>query len=109
MTSLEEERRIVPFECRSCWHVWEEEYLVRRVEDQHGNEAEVWMRNRVPVPPPSPGAICPRCRHQDSTTFPEGYLSRHPELIPPENPAAPDPTPLLSPVPRPVYWQPDTR
>jgi hypothetical protein len=103
VTSVEEERRIVPFECRGCWHVWEEEYLVRHADDEHGNAGEVWLRNRMPVPPPSPGTICPRCGCQDATTFPEGYLTRHPELIPPETPAKPDPTPLLSPVPRPLY------
>jgi hypothetical protein len=100
---LEEERRNVPFECRSCWHVWEEEYLVRHVEDEHGNEATLWLRNRVPVPPPSPGARCPRCGCEHATTFPEGYLLRHPELVPPDAAAAPDETPLLSPVPRPLY------
>ncbi|MCK2217355.1 hypothetical protein MF672_026720 [Actinomadura sp. ATCC 31491] len=100
---MEEERRTVPFECRRCWHVWEEEYLVRRTEDAHGNEATLWLRHGVAVPPPSPGTICPRCGCQQATTFPEGYLLHHPELMPPETPAVPDPTPLLSPVPKPLY------
>ncbi|WP_431911780.1 hypothetical protein [Nonomuraea jabiensis] len=104
MTSLEEEHRIVPFECRRCWHVWEEEYLVRRIDDRHGNEREIWLRAGLPVLPPSPGAVmCPRCGCQQATTFPDGYLSRHPELIPPAEPPVPDATPLLSPVPSPHY------
>jgi hypothetical protein len=95
---LVEEHRKVPFECRNCWHVWEEHYLVRRFEDRHGNEHEVWLLAGLRVPPPSPGAVCPRCGCQQATTFPEGYLSRHPELIPPAEPVVPDATPLLSPV-----------
>ncbi|MEU0571410.1 hypothetical protein ABZ297_39270 [Nonomuraea sp. NPDC005983] len=98
---MEEERRKLPFECRSCWHVWEEEYLVRRGDDRH--ESEVWIREGVQVPPPSQGTICPRCGCQQATTFPDGYLSRHPELIPPAEPPVPDATPLLSPVRRPLY------
>ncbi|MEV6151699.1 hypothetical protein AB0L53_15270 [Nonomuraea sp. NPDC052129] len=100
---MEEELKILPFECRGCWHVWEEEYLVRRFDDRHGNEREVWLRSGVPVPPPSSGAICPNCGCQQATMFPEGYLSRHPELRPPAEPVAPDATPLLSPVQRRVY------
>ncbi|NRQ39618.1 hypothetical protein HII36_48485 [Nonomuraea sp. NN258] len=93
----------MPFECRGCWHVWEEEYLVRRIDDRHGHETEVWTRHGVAVPPPSPGAICPHCGCEQATTFPAGYLARHPELIPPAEPVGPDPTPLLSPVPKRLY------
>ncbi|WP_113704405.1 hypothetical protein [Nonomuraea lactucae] len=100
---MEEVHRKLPFECRRCWHVWEEEYLVRYGEDRHGNERQVWLRGGVPVPPPSEGAICPSCGSQHCTTFPEGYLRRHPELIPPAEPAPPDETPLLSPVPKRLY------
>jgi hypothetical protein len=97
---LEEERRTLPFECRSCWHVWEEEYLVRSIDDEHGNAGEVWLRNGLIVPPPSvSGVICPHCGCQQATMFPAGYLARHPELIPPVGPATPDATPLVSPVP----------
>ncbi|MBF8190408.1 hypothetical protein ITP53_32795 [Nonomuraea sp. K274] len=104
MTSLvEEEIRSVPFECRGCWHVWEEDYQVRHIEDRHGNEGVIWLRAGVPVPPPSPGAICPRCGSQQATMFPEGYLARHPELRRPPEPEEPDPTPLLSPVRKPYY------
>ncbi|MEU8246082.1 hypothetical protein [Nonomuraea sp. NPDC048916] len=95
---MEEERRVLPFECRGCWHVWEEEYLVRRGEDRKGNYREIWLRSGVAVPPPAQGAICPRCGCQAATTFPEGYLRWHPELIPPLGPVTPDATPLLSPV-----------
>ncbi|MBB6349107.1 hypothetical protein ACWGH8_08145 [Nonomuraea muscovyensis] len=100
---MDEERRTLPFECRRCWHVWEEEYVVRHGADAHGHEREIWLLGGVQVPPPGEGAVCPRCGCQQCTTFPEGYLSRHPELIPPAEPAAPDATPLLSPVPRRIY------
>jgi hypothetical protein len=101
---LEEELRSLPFECRRCWHVWEEEYLVRHVDDRRGDERETWLRSGQPVMPPPWGVQCPRCGCQHATTFPTGYLSRHPELIPPPEPAVPDPTPLLSPVPKRWYW-----
>ncbi|MFI7633667.1 hypothetical protein [Nonomuraea sp. NPDC049400] len=106
MTSLEEEHRNVPFECRGCWHVWEEEYVVRHFSDRHGNERDIWLRGGLPVPPPSPGAIiCPRCGSQQATTFPDGYLAHHPELIPPATPPAPDETPLRSPVKYPLFYE----
>ncbi|GAA2310605.1 hypothetical protein GCM10010149_71320 [Nonomuraea roseoviolacea subsp. roseoviolacea] len=97
---MEEVRRVVPFECRRCWHVWEEEYLVRYGEDRHGNDRIVWLQDGVAVPPPTEGMICPRCHCQQATTFPDGYLRRHPELIPSQEPAKPDDKPLLSPVPK---------
>jgi hypothetical protein len=100
---VEEELRNVPFECRGCWHVWQEDYVVRRSEDDHGNEGEVWLRAGLRVPPPSSGAVCPQCGSEQATTFPDGYLARHPELIPPAEPVVPDATPLLSPVPKPLY------
>ncbi|TDD16649.1 hypothetical protein [Nonomuraea diastatica] len=100
---MTEELRTVPFECRRCWHVWEEQYLVRRIDDRHGNETEVWLRDGLPALPPGPGVICPSCGCQQSTRFPDGYLSRHPELVPPAEPAGPDATPLLSPVQPPVH------
>jgi hypothetical protein len=100
---MEEERRTVPFECRSCWHVWEEDYLVRLVHGRHGVESEVWMRDGVAVPPPASGVVCPKCGCQEAVRFPDGYLVHHPELIPPAEPAVPDPTPLISPVPKRRY------
>ncbi|SDK92425.1 hypothetical protein SAMN05421874_11332 [Nonomuraea maritima] len=101
---MEEFHRTVPFGCRRCWHVWEEHYIVRRLDDQHGNAGEVWLKGEVCVPPPLAGAICPRCGSPQAATFPEGYLAHHPEAIPPAEPATPDPTPLISPVPRrPAY------
>lgn len=100
---MEEEHRKVPFECRGCWHVWEEHYTVRHIDDEHGNAGEIWLRGGLPVTPPMAGVICPHCGCQQATTFPDGYLSRHPELIPPAEPVAPDATPLLSPVRKPLY------
>ncbi|MEU4576376.1 hypothetical protein ACBI99_10615 [Nonomuraea sp. ATR24] len=101
---MDEERRTVPFECRSCWHVWEEDYLVRHVPGRHGAESEVWMRGGVAVPPPAPsGVVCPRCGCQGAVMFPDGYLAHHPELVESGEPAPPDPTPLLSPVPKRFY------
>ncbi|WP_043631213.1 hypothetical protein [Nonomuraea candida] len=93
----------MPFECRSCWHVWQEDYTVRHEEDDHGNAGEVWLRGGLPAPPPSSGAVCPQCGCQQSTTFPDGYLSHHPELTAQAEPGAPDATPLLSPVRGPLY------
>lgn len=97
---MEEERRIVPFECRGCWHVWEEEYLIRHVVDRHGDDREVWVRGGVAVPPPSTYATCPKCGGQQITTFPEGYLARHPEARKSDEPVPADESKLRSPVPR---------
>lgn len=97
---MEEERRNLPFECRGCWHVWEEDYLVRHVDDGHGNESHIWTRGGVQVPPPSTEAFCPKCGSHQVTTFPDGYLGRHPEAKKAGEPAPPDPTPLVSPAPR---------
>ncbi|WP_327091196.1 hypothetical protein OIE66_11330 [Nonomuraea sp. NBC_01738] len=94
---MEELTRTLPFECRGCWHVWEEEYLVRRVDDRY----EVWTRDGVAVPPPSKYAICPKCGGGQVTTFPEGYLARHPEARIPA-PTRPDESALVSPVRRPL-------
>jgi hypothetical protein len=96
---MDEERRTLPFECRGCWHVWEEEYQVRNIDDEHGNAGEVWLREGVPVPPPSSGAICPQCGCQQATTFPTGYLAHHPELVTQDKPRKPDARRLHSPVP----------
>ncbi|WP_345387083.1 hypothetical protein [Nonomuraea salmonea] len=64
---------------------------------------EIWLRAGLPVSPPSSGAICPRCGCQRATTFPDGYLSRHPELRRAAEPTVPDETPLISPVRPPLY------
>lgn len=92
---MKDEIRKVPFECRACWHVWEEEYLFRQAEGRGG---EIWLRGGVQVPPPSAAEICPRCGCHQTVQFPDGYLARHPELIP--RSAEPDSTPLVSPAPR---------
>jgi hypothetical protein len=98
---MKEELRKVPFECRGCWHVWEEEFLVREVEGRNGGE--VWLRGGVPVPPPSTAEICPKCGCNQTIRFPEGYLARHPEVFPAQ-PTVSDPTPLISPVPKRRRW-----
>lgn len=76
-------RQMWPFECLNCWHVWEEEYVVRRFDDGHGNEVEVWYQGAAPVQPPWSGCCCPKCGRYRVTSFPPGYLSHHPELRPP--------------------------
>ncbi|MFG1943016.1 hypothetical protein [Nonomuraea sp. NPDC048826] len=99
---MKEELTKVPFECRGCWHVWEEEYLVRHVEGRNGGD--IWLRGGVPVPPPSASEMCPSCGRHQTVRFPEGYLAHHPELIRPARPADPDPTPLISPVRKRRRW-----
>jgi hypothetical protein len=84
-----ESRESWPFECLRCLYVWEEDYLVRHVTDDHGNEVEVWLSSGVTVQPPWSGMACPACGAYRLTSFPAHYLSRHPELT-----AAPDPAPL---------------
>lgn len=81
------------FECLRCWHVWEEDYVARRLTDDHGNEVHVWLRSGVTVQPPWSDASCPGCGAYRVTSFPPGYLARHPELAPAprHRPAAPDP------------------
>ncbi|MER7501590.1 hypothetical protein AB0L05_21555 [Nonomuraea pusilla] len=95
-----ETREFWPFECLRCLHVWEEMYVVRRLADDHGNEVEVWLSSGVPVQPPWVGASCPGCGDYRVTSFPTGYLARHPELM-----AAPEPEPVAAtaaPAARPV-------
>ncbi|NUR90032.1 MAG: hypothetical protein HOY71_38655, partial [Nonomuraea sp.] len=83
-------REVWPFECLRCWHVWEVEYDVRRLTDNYGNEVEVWRRSGVTVQPPWSGGACPGCGAYHLTSFPRGYLRRHPELA-----GTPDPEPVL--------------
>ncbi|WP_219460275.1 hypothetical protein [Nonomuraea rhizosphaerae] len=82
-------RETWPFECLSCLHVWQEEYVVRHVTDDYGNEITLWQRSGVTVQPPSSDTCCPGCGAYHVTSFPTGYLSRHPELVP-----APVPEPV---------------
>lgn len=84
-------RQTWPFECLHCWHVWEEEYVVRHMADGHGHEREIWYRGSVPVQPPWSGCCCPLCGGFRVTSFPSGYLSHHPELRPPVPVAAVEP------------------
>ncbi|MBE1558536.1 hypothetical protein [Nonomuraea africana] len=72
-----------PFECQCCWHVWEEEYFVRHITDDHGNEVEVWLRSGLPVQPPNSDRSCPKCGSVQITTFPSGYLARSAEPVVP--------------------------
>jgi hypothetical protein len=65
-----------------CLHVWEEEYVVRHLMDDYGNEVTIWLRAGVTVQPPWSGMSCPGCGAYHVTSFPTGYLSRHPELVP---------------------------
>ncbi|GAB2955252.1 hypothetical protein ACFMQL_01290 [Nonomuraea fastidiosa] len=76
-----------PFECLRCLHVWEEPYVVRHLADGHGGTVEVWSKHGLPVQPPWSGPCCPACGSSRLTSFPPGYLDRHPEL------AAADPLP----------------
>ncbi|MFB9527096.1 hypothetical protein [Nonomuraea roseola] len=76
-------RETWPFECQCCWHVWEEEYLVRRLTDDHGNEVEVWLRSGVSVQPPNSDRSCPKCGAVQITTFPSGYLAKRAEPVVP--------------------------
>jgi hypothetical protein len=75
-------RETWPFECLGCWHVWEDDYLVRRLTDDYGNEVAIWSVSGVTVQPPWSGTSCPSCGGFQITSFPAGYLSRHPELVP---------------------------
>ncbi|GAA4068959.1 hypothetical protein [Nonomuraea soli] len=101
---MDTENRTVPFECRRCWHVWEEDFIVLTETDRHGHDNEFWTLHGVRVPPPSAEASCVRCGCQQVTTFPSGYLRRHPEVVRQGEPVAPDASLLRSPAPpRPFY------
>jgi hypothetical protein len=87
-----------PFECLRCLRVWEEDFVVRHLTDAHGNETQIWLSSGVAVQPPWSGTCCPGCGAYHVTSFPTGYLARHPELVPaPER----EPEPCLEPLPEP--------
>ncbi|MFD1500871.1 hypothetical protein, partial [Streptosporangium lutulentum] len=69
-------REIWPLECPHCRHVWQEEYLVRRLTDDHGHDTVLWLRSGVPVQPPWSGASCPGCGCGDARAFPAGHRPR---------------------------------
>ncbi|KAB8192359.1 hypothetical protein FH608_027220 [Nonomuraea phyllanthi] len=94
MTDGFETRETWPFECLRCLHVWEEHFVVRHLTDVHGNEVEIWLSSGVAVPPPWSGACCPHCGAYHATSFPWGYLARHPELV-----AGPEPELVPGPAP----------
>ncbi|NUR89696.1 MAG: hypothetical protein HOY71_36920 [Nonomuraea sp.] len=101
-----ETRETWPFECLRCLRVWEEEFVVRHIADDHGNEVEVWLSSGIAVQPPWSGSSCPGCGAYDVTSFPSGYLARHPELRPePEFP--PEFRPELVPDLGPVLEEPE--
>ncbi|MEU4227979.1 hypothetical protein AB0F17_27130 [Nonomuraea sp. NPDC026600] len=81
-----------------CLHVWEEEYVVRHLTDDYGNQVKIWLRGGVTVQPPGSDMCCPGCGAYHVTSFPTGYLSRHPELVPMPAPA-PEPVTELPAVP----------
>ncbi|MFI6923009.1 hypothetical protein ACIBIZ_23905 [Nonomuraea spiralis] len=93
-----ETRETWPFECLRCLRVWEEEFVVRHFADDHGNEVEIWLSSGVAVQPPWSGTCCPGCGAYHVTSFPSGYLARHPELRP-EAELVPEPVLELVPVP----------
>lgn len=76
---------------------------MRRVDDRHGDERELWTRAGVVVQPPPSGVECPECGCDQLAMFPAGYLARHPELFRSAEPEVPDPAPLRSPVPKRLY------
>jgi hypothetical protein len=78
-----------PFECLHCLRVWEEEYLVRRQTDGHGNDVVIWTREGTQVQPPWSGMVCPHCGCGSVTTFPTGYLAHHTEITAVRQAAAP--------------------
>ncbi|SEG96771.1 hypothetical protein SAMN05444920_11088 [Nonomuraea solani] len=83
-----ETRESWPFECLRCLFVWEADYVVRHLTDDHGNEVEIWLSSGVTVQPPWSGTDCPACGAYHTTSFPAGYLTRHPELMAPPEPVA---------------------
>ncbi|WP_055478589.1 hypothetical protein [Sphaerimonospora mesophila] len=91
-----------PFECLRCLLVWEEEYLVRRMSDGHGNDVVVWTREGTPVQPPWSGMSCPACGCGSVTTFPTGYLGHHAESVRRSRPAVPVPFTRAPAVPDPT-------
>ncbi|TDD46422.1 hypothetical protein E1286_20790 [Nonomuraea terrae] len=94
-----ETREMWPYECLRCLYVWEEEFVVRRLCDAYGKRAEIWLSAGVPVQPPWAGSSCPSCGAHHLTSFPSGYLARHPELV-----AEPEPGPAPVFAPAPVSW-----
>ncbi|MEV0233115.1 hypothetical protein [Nonomuraea sp. NPDC050786] len=89
-----ETREAWPFECLRCLYVWEEDFVVRHLTDVHGNDVDIWLSSGVAVPPPWSGTCCPHCGAYHVTSFPAGYLARHPELVPDP---APEPAPVFAP------------
>ncbi|GHH64123.1 hypothetical protein GCM10017673_06250 [Streptosporangium violaceochromogenes] len=68
-------RETWPMECLHCWHIWLEEYVVRRLTDRYGHEVALWFRGGTLVQSPWSGTTCPTCGHSRVTTFPPGSRS----------------------------------
>ncbi|MFI7447673.1 hypothetical protein ACIBQX_09270 [Nonomuraea sp. NPDC049714] len=100
-----------PYACLCCRHVWEVRYTIRRLSGTRGREAEVWLNNGVAVQPPWADTLCPCCGTVHTTSFPPGYLGRHPELVPAPEPAPEERIPLVPAQARraPVTGAPRTR
>lgn len=78
-------------ECLRCWHVWQEEYVVRHLTDVHGHDVVVWLRRGTPVQPPWSGTSCPGCGHSRVAAFPPGsrpLMVPLPAPLPAPEPAA---------------------
>ncbi|MEV7006453.1 hypothetical protein [Streptosporangium sp. NPDC051022] len=75
MTEEFSTRETWPMECLRCWHVWQEEYIVRHLTDGHGHDVVVWLRSGAPVQPPWSGVSCPDCGNSRVTAFPPGSRS----------------------------------
>ncbi|GIM62687.1 hypothetical protein [Planomonospora venezuelensis] len=81
-------RETWPLECLGCRHVWQEEYTVRRLTDEHGHDVVVWLRSGVPVQPPWAGSNCPGCGVDRVSAFPQGEHARRGTLRAVPAPAA---------------------
>ncbi|MBG0830992.1 hypothetical protein HS041_24850 [Planomonospora sp. ID67723] len=69
-------RETWPLECLSCRHIWQEDYTVRHLTDEHGHDVVVWLREGVPVQPPWAGSNCPGCGVDQVSAFPRGEYAR---------------------------------
>ncbi|MFF5207470.1 hypothetical protein [Streptosporangium sp. NPDC000396] len=65
-------RETWPMECLHCGRLWQEEYLVRRLTDEHGHDVVLWLRSGVLVQPPWSGVSCPGCGDASVKAFPTG-------------------------------------
>ncbi|MBB4935736.1 hypothetical protein FHR32_000041 [Streptosporangium album] len=90
-------RETWPLECLHCRHVWQEEYLVRRLNDGHGRDVVIWTRSGVLVQPPWSGVSCPACGDSSVKAFPAGDRSHHADVA-----STPAPILVVEPGPEPA-------